>query len=180
MLFRSSDQAVRSRFGSRISSRMAAEAGTLPEDVGSLYACMVDSVIQPGSQVVFTFTVRPTEVLHGAQGAVVAFTGEGIDDDMSNNIADFTVDAAKATTTPVTTTPTATAPASASATPSATASAPATTSAAATTSPAATGALAETGGGDDTSPMLFFGIGAIALGVAAVLLTRRRRTGSHG
>ena len=163
---------------------MAAEAGTLPEDVGSLYACMVDSVIQPGSQVVFTFTVRPTEVLHGAQGAVVAFTGEGIDDDMSNNIADFTVDAAKATTTPVTTTPTATAPASASATssatPSATASAPATTSAAATTSPAATGALAETGGGDDTSPMLFFGIGAIALGVAAVLLTRRRRTGSHG
>jgi LPXTG-motif cell wall-anchored protein len=105
----------------------------------------------------------------------VAFTGSGIDDDLTNNIADFTVDAVKATTAPVTATATATA--SASATASATSSASATVSASATSTG---GALAQTGGGDDTAPMVFYGIGAIALGVAGVLLARRRRTGSHG
>jgi LPXTG-motif cell wall-anchored protein len=170
-----SSQAARSRLGSRLSSRMATEAGTLPTDIGALYACMIDSVIQPGSSVAFTFTVQPTKVLHAAQGAVVAFTGSGIDDDLTNNIADFTVDAVKATTAPVTATATSTA--SASATASATSSASATVSASATSTG---GALAQTGGGDDTTPMVFYGIGAIALGVAGVLLARRRRTGSHG
>ncbi|MEY9840782.1 LPXTG cell wall anchor domain-containing protein [Streptacidiphilus sp. EB103A] len=170
-----SAQSARSRLGSRLSSRMATAVGTLPTDIGALYACIVDSVIQPGSTNLFTFTVEPTKVLHAAQGAVVAFTGSGIDDDLTNNVADFTVDAVKATTAPVTATASATASAAATASASSPASAAASASATSTG-----GALAQTGGGDDTTPMLFYGIGAIALGVAGVLLARRRKAGSHG
>ncbi|MFC1404483.1 MULTISPECIES: LPXTG cell wall anchor domain-containing protein [Streptacidiphilus] len=169
-----SSGAVRSRVGNALSSRLTAAAGSLSEPDGSLYDCLVGSVVQPGASYTLDFTVEPTAVLHQAAGEVMAFTGDGIDDDMDNNVADFTVETVKGSTTPVTvtSTPTPTVSATATASASATPSAPATA--------ATGGVLAATGGGDDTSPMLFFGVGAIALGVAAMLLTRRRRAGSHG
>ena len=134
----------------------------LPEADGPLYLCLVQKVLQPGQSATFDFTVKPTKVLHKAEGGVVAVSGgSGIDDNPVNNIADFTVSAVAAAGTP-TPRPTATATAS--------------------SAPAASGGggLAATGGGGDALPVSLAGVAAILLGAGGVLFARRRRNGSHG
>ncbi|WP_037602190.1 LPXTG cell wall anchor domain-containing protein [Streptacidiphilus rugosus] len=135
-------------------------------DPATVYFCPVQHVLQPGQEADFSFSLKPTEPLRAAQGAVVA-AGQVSDANEDDNLATFTVTATKAA--PGNPTPKPSAPASQSA-------------GSASASPAAGGGLAHTGGGSDTLPLAGAGAAAIVLGAGAVLLARRRRAGagSHG
>jgi hypothetical protein len=155
---------------SPFAAKVRSAEGGLPTGDGSVYICLVEKVLQPGQSATFDFTLKPTKVLHKAGGTAIAISGgTGIDDNVNNNVVNFTVSAAKGSTVPTSTPrPTASATASGSS-----------GSAAPSASASAGGGLAATGGGSDALPLTLTGAAAILLG-AGGLLFARRRSGSHG
>ncbi len=143
-------------FGTHAVARFGgSDSGSGPD--GPMYACAVRHVLKPGAQAGFTFGLKPTKALKQATG-LAGVIGSQNDNDPADDVAEFTVTATKATAT---------------ATPTPTHSTPA------TPSPSPTGGLAHTGGGSDALPLAAAGLGAVLLGAASVLLTRRRRQGGH-
>jgi LPXTG-motif cell wall-anchored protein len=128
--------------------------------LGQVYMCAVNQAVAPGKSALFTFSLTSPEQLKDAQGMVVAMS-LGPDENPANDEAALDV--------------TATAPAPA---PSHTAT-PTTTAGPASASAAPSGGLAHTGGGSDALPLTAAGLAAVVLGAGAVLVTRRRRAGSH-
>lgn len=159
---------ARSGFAARLHT---AEQSVPDADQGSAYLCLVQQVLQPKDSVGFDFTLTPARALDRAEGVVIAVSGDtGLDDDPSNNLADFRVSAAKAQPT-AKPTPSATATASTTA--------PASGAASASATAATGGYLADTGGGASALPIALGGAAAVLLGAGGVLFARRR-SGSHG
>jgi LPXTG-motif cell wall-anchored protein len=142
------------------------------------YGCGIPYVEAPGDQHLYTFTLKVNQFIANDRGEVV------LQDELASltsptTPAKYAWDKNPANNTaPIVLNSTATATPTPSASRSATASAPA----AASTSASAvslSGGLAHTGGGSDALPLALAGAGAVVVGAGAVLVTRRRKAGSH-